>query len=312
MAGSTRASATSDGARAPAAAGRPAATGTATTPTRSRAWRRFTSHRLAVGGLAAILALALLALLAPGISPHDPIRQDLPRALEGPSWGYPLGTDEYGRCILSRILHGARLSLLVGVIATAIGASAGILLGLLGGYFSRLDAPIMRAMDVLLAFPGILLAIAIMAALGPSLPNVMIAVGIRSIPSFARLTRSVTLSLREQEFVQGAHALGAGHPRVLFQHILPNSVSPLLVFSSMQVATAILLAAILSFLGLGVQPPTPEWGKMVSDGRAHLLEAPHVSLFPGLAIFLTVMSFNCLGDGLRDALDPRGRTRAAE
>jgi peptide/nickel transport system permease protein len=271
----------------------------------TRTWQRFASHRLALLGLAVVSALVLLAVFARQVAPHDPVRQDLPLALQGPSWPFPLGTDEFGRCVLSRILFGARISLVVGIIATAIGAGAGTLLGLAGGYFRGLDGVVMRSMDVLLAFPGILLAIAIMAALGPSLPNVMIAVGIRSIPSFARVTRSMVLSLKELDFVQGAHALGAGHPRVLFCHILPNSVSPLLVFSSMQVATAILLAAILSFLGLGVQPPTPEWGKMVSDGRAYLLEAPHVSLFPGLAIFIAVMGFNCLGDGLRDALDPR-------
>jgi len=271
----------------------------------SDVWRRFLKHRLAVGGLGLIVALILLALAARQVAPHDPLRQDLPHALAGPSIEFPLGTDEFGRCILSRILFGARLSLLVGVIATAIGAGAGILSGLAAGYFLRLDAPVMRTMDVLLAFPSILLAIAIVAALGPSLGNVMIAVGVRSIPSFARLARSMVLSLKELEFVQGAAVLGASHARVLFRHILPNSVSPLLVFSSMQVATAILLAAILSFLGLGVQPPTPEWGKMVSDGRAYLLEAPHVSLFPGVAIFIAVMGFNCLGDGLRDALDPR-------
>ena len=278
----------------------------------SAGWRRFVSHRLAVVGLALIALLILLAALAAQVAPRDPIRQDLPSALAPPSGAFPLGADEFGRCILSRILYGARLSLVVGVLATAIGAVTGIVLGLLAGYFPRLDAPVMRAMDVLLAFPSILLAIAIVAALGPSLVNVMIAVGLRSIPSFARLTRSMVLSLKELEFVQGVHALGAGHGRVLFRHILPNSVSPLLVFSSMQVATSILLAAILSFLGLGVQPPTPEWGKMVSDGRAYLLDAPHVSLFPGIAIFLTVMGFNCLGDGLRDALDPRMRARVSE
>jgi peptide/nickel transport system permease protein len=278
----------------------------------SAGWRRFVSHRLAVVGLALIALLILLAAFAAQVAPRDPIRQDLPSALAPPSRDFPLGADEFGRCILSRILYGARLSLVVGVLATAIGAVTGILLGLLAGYFARLDAPVMRAMDVLLAFPSILLAIAIVAALGPSLVNVMIAVGLRSIPSFARLTRSMVLSLKELEFVQGVHALGAGHGRVLFRHILPNSVSPLLVFSSMQVATSILLAAILSFLGLGVQPPTPEWGKMVSDGRAYLLDAPHVSLFPGIAIFLTVMGFNCLGDGLRDALDPRMRARVSE
>jgi peptide/nickel transport system permease protein len=271
----------------------------------SEAWRRFLKHRLAVAGLGLVLGLTLLALSARHVAPHDPIRQDLPHALAGPSVEFPLGTDEFGRCILSRILFGARLSLLVGVIATAIGATAGIVAGLAAGYFPRLDAPVMRCMDVLLAFPSILLAIAVVAALGPSLVNVMIAVGVRSIPSFARLSRSMVLSLKELEFVQGAAALGASHARVLFRHILPNSVSPLLVFSSVQVAAAILLAAILSFLGLGVQPPTPEWGKMVSDGRAYLMEAPHVSMFPGLAIFVAVMGFNCLGDGLRDALDPR-------
>jgi peptide/nickel transport system permease protein len=278
----------------------------------SAGWRRFVSHRLAVVGLALIALLILLAAFAAQVAPRDPIRQDLPSALAPPSREFPLGADEFGRCILSRILYGARLSLVVGVLATAVGAVTGILLGLLAGYFPRLDAPVMRAMEVLLAFPSILLAIAIVAALGPSLVNVMIAVGLRSIPSFARLTRSMVLSLKELEFVQGVHALGAGHGRVLFRHILPNSVSPLLVFSSMQVATSILLAAILSFLGLGVQPPTPEWGKMVSDGRAYLLDAPHVSLFPGIAIFLTVMGFNCLGDGLRDALDPRMRARVSE
>ena len=278
----------------------------------SAGWRRFVSHRLAVVGLALIALLILLAAFAAQVAPRDPIRQDLPSALAPPSRDFPLGADEFGRCILSRILYGARLSLVVGVLATAVGAVTGILLGLLAGYFPRLDAPVMRAMEVLLAFPSILLAIAIVAALGPSLVNVMIAVGLRSIPSFARLTRSMVLSLKELEFVQGVHALGAGHGRVLFRHILPNSVSPLLVFSSMQVATSILLAAILSFLGLGVQPPTPEWGKMVSDGRAYLLDAPHVSLFPGIAIFLTVMGFNCLGDGLRDALDPRMRARVSE
>jgi ABC-type dipeptide/oligopeptide/nickel transport system permease subunit len=276
------------------------------------AWRRFASHRLALVGLGIILAFALLAVLAPVVAPHDPIRQSLPNALAPPSREYPLGTDQFGRCVLSRILFGARLSLLVGVIATAIAATCGTLAGLVGGYFPRLDGPVMRAMDVLLAFPGILLAIAIMAALGPSLPNVMIAVGIRSIPSFARVARAMVLSLRPLEFVQAVQALGAGHPRALFRHVFPNSVSPLLVFSSLQVATAILLAAILSFLGLGVQPPTAEWGKMISDGRAYLMEAPHVSLFPGLAIFFTVMGFNCLGDGLRDALDPRLRMRPAE
>ena len=271
----------------------------------SEIWRRFAKHRLAVIGLGVILALVVLALGARQVAPHDPIRQDLPHALAKPSAEFPLGTDEFGRCILSRILFGARISLVVGVIATAIGATAGILLGLTAGYFPRADAPVMRCMDVLLAFPSILLAIAVVAALGPSLGNVMIAVGVRSVPSFARVSRSMVLSLKELEFVQGATALGVSHARVLFGHVLPNSVSPLLVFSSMQVATAILLAAILSFLGLGVQPPTPEWGKMVSDGRAYLMEAPHVSLFPGLAIFIAVMGFNCLGDGLRDALDPR-------
>jgi ABC-type dipeptide/oligopeptide/nickel transport system permease subunit len=254
-----------------------------------------------------------MAVTAPWVSPRDPIRTAPRTALQPPGGAYWLGSDQLGRDVASRVLHGGRISLTVGVIAVTIAVAVGAPIGLIAGFYGgRLDMLIMRVMDVLLAFPGILLAIAVMAALGPSLPNVMVAVGIRSVPSFARLTRGMVLSLVELEFVQGAHALGAGHARVLLGHILPNSVSPLLVFSSMQIATAILLAAILSFLGLGVQPPTPEWGKMVSDGRAHLLEAPHVSLFPGVAIFLTVMGFNCLGDGLRDALDPRVRVRPAE
>lgn len=270
----------------------------------SAGWRRFVSHRLAVVGLALIALLILLAAFASQVAPRDPIRQDLPSALAPPSREFPLGADEFGRCILSRILYGARLSLVVGVLATTVGAVTGILLGLLAGYFPRLDAPVMRAMEVLLAFPSILLAIAIVAALGPSLVNVMIAVGLRSIPSFARLTRSMVLSLKELEFVQGVHALGAGHGRVLFRHILPNSVSPLLVFSSMQVATSILLAAILSFLGLGVQPPTPAWGNMLGEGRVYLLNSWWIAAFPGLAIFVTTLAINLMGNGLRDWLDP--------
>jgi peptide/nickel transport system permease protein len=285
----------------------------ATASGRAGVARRLARQHGAVVGLLILAALAGLALGAPWLSPRDPIRTAPRDALQPPGARYLLGSDQFGRDVASRVLRGARISLTVGLISVSIALALGAPVGLLSGYYGgRLDAFVMRVMDVLLAFPGILLAIAVMAALGPSLPNVMIAVGIRSIPSFARLTRGMVLTLTELEFVQGAHALGAGHPRVLLAHILPNAVSPLLVFSSMQVATAILLAAILSFLGLGVQPPTPEWGKMISDGRAYLLEAPHVSLFPGLAIFLTVMGFNCLGDGLRDALDPRVRVKAAE
>jgi peptide/nickel transport system permease protein len=229
--------------------------------------------------------------------------------LQGSSREHLLGTDDFGRDILSRIIVGSRVSLLVGVIATAIGATIGVCSGLVSGYFNRVDNLIMRLMDILLAFPSIILAIAIIAVLGPSLVNVMIAVGINAVPLYARLARSTTLSIKEKEFVEASRAIGCQESRILFRHIFPNCLSPLIVFSTLQIGTAILSASILSFLGLGIQPPDPEWGQMVNQGRGWLRDAPHIATYPGLAIFFVVMGFNLLGDGLRDVIDPRMRNQ---
>jgi peptide/nickel transport system permease protein len=240
-------------------------------------------------------------------APYDPNAQDLPAQLQGPSWTHLLGTDDYGRDILSRILVGSRISLLVGVIATGIGAGLGTTIGLLAGFYRPLDGPLMRGMDVLLSFPSVLLAIGIIAILGPSLANVMIAVGINAIPAYARLVRSTVLSVKETEYITAARTIGRPETGIMVRHVLPNCLSPIIVYSTLQVGTAILTASILSFLGLGVQPPDPEWGQMVNAGRGWLAQAPHIATFPGLAIFLVVMGFNLLGDGLRDVLDPRLR-----
>lgn len=270
-------------------------------------WKRFKRHKLAVIGMAVILLFVLIAVFAPLIAPYDPLDQNIPMRLKGPSAAHWLGTDEFGRDIFSRIIFGSRISLFVGVISVGIGLGVGGAFGLAAGYWPRLDAPIMRTVEVLQAFPGILLAIAIVAVLGPGLFNVMLAVGVRAIPSYARIVRSLVLGLRTRDYVYAARSLGASDLRIIFKEILPNGFATMIVYSSLQVANAILMAAILSFLGLGVEPPTAEWGKMVADGRAVLRSAPHVATFPGLAIFLVVMAFNLIGDGLRDSLDPRLR-----
>jgi peptide/nickel transport system permease protein len=272
-------------------------------------WQRFTRNRLAVFGLIIISLFLVTAIFAPVIAPYDPIRTNLPGQLQGSSREHLLGTDDFGRDILSRIIVGSRVSLLVGVIATAIGATIGVCSGLISGYFNRVDNLIMRLMDILLAFPSIILAIAIIAVLGPSLVNVMIAVGINAVPLYARLARSTTLSIKEKEFVEASRAIGCQESRILFRHIFPNCLSPLIVFSTLQIGTAILSASILSFLGLGIQPPDPEWGQMVNQGRGWLRDAPHIATYPGLAIFFVVMGFNLLGDGLRDVIDPRMRNQ---
>ncbi len=270
-------------------------------------WDRFRRHRAAVAGSVVVVALLGIAVLAPWIAPYSEREQKLARRFEGPSVEHPFGLDELGRDILSRVIYGSRISLAMGVVAVGIALVGGVALGLLAGYFPRLDGPISRTMDILLAFPGILLAIAIVAALGPNERNAMIAVGIESIPAYVRLTRASVLSLKEREFVEAARALGAGNGRILFYHILPNVIAPIIVFASLNLSTAILTASTLSFLGLGPQPPTSEWGAMVSASRGYLRVAPHLMLFPTLAIFVTVLAFNFVGDGLRDALDPRLR-----
>lgn len=271
-----------------------------------RAIRRFRRHKLALLGLA-VLGLLLICATFPGwIAPYEPLAIDMAVRLQGPSAAHPFGTDDFGRDILSRIIHGARISLQVGIIAVGIAATAGIPLGLVAGYWGAFaDAVIMRCMDVIFAFPAILLAITIMALLGPSTTNVMIAIGIVYIPIFARLVRGSTLALKAQDYVEAARAAGAPAGRILLRHILPGTLGEITVQITLSLAYAILAEAALSFLGLGTQPPTPTWGSMLSFGREWVREAPWFSFFPGLAIFVTVFSLNLVGDGWRDALDPR-------
>ncbi len=256
---------------------------------------------------AAIVFVAVVAAVAgPHAIPYDPAAQDLPLRLAGPSWAHPFGLDELGRDILARLLVGARVSLFVGLVVVTVSSGVGLVLGSIAGYAGRpLDDLISRLMDVLLAFPGILLAIALVAVLGPSLGNVVLALTVIGWVPYARLVRGQVLRTRELEFVQAARALGAGTTRILWRHIVPTTIPALLVQATLGMAGAIISEASLSFLGLGVQPPTPSWGNMLNGGRAHLLDAPHLTLFPGLAIALLVLGFNFLGDGLRDALDPR-------
>lgn len=265
------------------------------------------SPHFIMGGILT-LAIVVCALFAPLIAPHDPYFQDYSAVLLPPaSEGHLLGTDQFGRDILSRLVYGARVSLLVGVTSVLAGLAMGVFLGLIAGYFPRLDRLIMGFVDILIAFPGILLAIAIVAALGTGLVNVIIAIAIFSVPTFARITRGSVLSIREVEYVAAAQALGSSHSRVLTKTILPNIVSPIIIYGSLRLATSILTAATLSFLGLGAQPPIPEWGAMINEGKTYLYTARYISIAPGLAIFLSVLAFNLLGDGLRDALDPRNR-----
>ncbi|MDI7247670.1 MAG: ABC transporter permease [Bacillota bacterium] len=270
------------------------------------AWRRLIRNRSAVAGGILVFVLAIIAVAAPLVAPYDPLAPSLEDRLSPPSAAHWLGTDDLGRDILSRIIFGARVSLQVGILAVALALVAGTFLGIVAGYYGgRADNLIMRVMDVMLAFPSVLLAIAIVAIMGPSLGNAMIAIGIVSIPVYARIVRSSTLQVKANEYVEAARALGSSDARVIFRHVLPNCMAPLIVQGTLGVATAILDAAGLSFLGLGAQPPTPEWGAMLSGGRAFLRIAPWVTAFPGIAIVLLVMGFNMFGDGLRDALDPR-------
>jgi peptide/nickel transport system permease protein len=268
--------------------------------------RRLFRRRLV--GLGALLVTAFLGIsaMAPVLAPHGYDEQHLTLRLTPPSASAPLGTDALGRDLLSRIVWGARISLLVGGLAVGLGLACGSLLGMLSGFYGTgLDRAIMGAMDVLLAFPGILLALAIIAALGPGLAQVMVAVGVHEIPAFARLVRGSVLSIRSQEYVDAARALGASDGRIMVRHVAPNVIAPIIVLTSLAIGTTILAAAALSFLGLGAQPPLPDWGGMINQGRAFLRTAWWVGMFPGLAIVLTVLGFNLIGDGLRDALDPR-------
>jgi ABC-type dipeptide/oligopeptide/nickel transport system permease subunit len=274
----------------------------------SDARSRLLRNPVAMAGGAVVIALIIVAIAAPYIAPYDPMDQDLANSMAGPSTTHLAGTDVHGRDIFSRIIHGTRISLRIGFLGMLLGCVVGVVLGLVSGYYGGwLDTVIMRLLDVQLAFPGLLVAICIIAIIGPGLENVILAVGIFSVPLFARVTRGQVLSLKEQEFILAARMMGAQDGRIMLTHLLPNAVAPLLVLCTLRIATAILTAASLSFLGLGAQPPIPEWGAMLSDGRAYLSIAPHVATTPGLAILITVLSFNLLGDGLRDALDPRLR-----
>ncbi|RSK29027.1 ABC transporter permease [Bacillus sp. HMF5848] len=268
--------------------------------------KRVVQSKSSLLGFIIIMLLIITALLAPVIASHDPIEQDLFARYQAPSTDHLLGTDELGRDIFSRIIYGTRISIQIGVIAVGISMIVGIFLGAVSGYFGKwIDMVIMRFIDILMAFPSILLAIAMVAVLGPGLTNTMIAVGIVGVPHFARIVRSSVLSVKETEYIEAARAVGAKHGRILFRHVLPNCMAPIIVQTTLSIGTAILDAAGLSFLGLGAQPPAPEWGAMLSDGRAALQTAPWVVAFPGLAILFTVLGFNLLGDGLRDALDPK-------
>jgi len=272
------------------------------------AWRRFLRNRLAVVGLALIVLLVLSAALAPWLAPYDPTRQSLIEKRAKPGAKYWLGADEFGRDILSRVIYGSRVALLVGVLSVLIALVGGLLLGTVSGFAGGwLDAVMMRAIEILLAFPYLLLALAIVAAMGTGALNTTIAVGVWGIPTVTRMVRGSVLALRETEYVGAARALGAAAPALLRRHILPNVVPGLVVYATLFMANAILLEAALSFLGLGVQPPTASWGLMVSTGRDVLLVAPHVATVPGVAIMVAVLAFNLVGDGLRDALDPRMR-----
>nr|WP_263324698.1 ABC transporter permease [Neobacillus sp. Marseille-Q6967] len=267
--------------------------------------KRLLKNKLAVAGLLIILLQVGMAIFAPVITFHDPVKQNL-NASELPvfSEDHWLGTDNYGRDVWSRIVFGARISLVVGLVAVSLGLIGGITLGMLGGYYKKLDGVIMRIVDLLFSFPGILLAMLIIAILGTSLINVAIAISIWSIPTCARIVRGSVLSIKEKEYIMAMKSLGASDLRIMFKHILPNAFAPIIVFATMRMATAILSTASLSYLGLGAQPPTPEWGAMISQGQAFMWSSPHLTVIPGIAIMLTVFAFNVVGDGLRDAIDP--------
>jgi peptide/nickel transport system permease protein len=254
-----------------------------------------------------IVLLTLFAAVAgPVLTPYDPASQELPRRLEGPSLEHPFGLDELGRDIFARILAGARISLLVGLAVVSVSSTIGMLMGSIAGYFGgRVDDVISRVIDVLMAFPGILLAIALVAVLGPSLTNVVLALSVIGWVGYARLVRGQALRAREFEFVQAARALGASSARIVVRHVLPTALPAVVVQATLGMAGAIIAEAALSFLGLGVQPPTPSWGSMLDAGRSHIFDAPHMTIFPGLAIALLVLGFNFLGDGLRDRVDPK-------
>jgi len=273
-------------------------------------WRRLVRSPNLLIGCAVLVLVIGAAVFAGQIAPYNPIDEAFADQLKSPSWLHLFGTDEFGRDIFSRVLYGARIALGAGIVADGIAIVFGVFFGVVSGYFGgRVDAVIMRGVDVMLAFPYLLLAMIVVAILGPSLINAMIAIGVVYTPQFARLVRGAVLAIREQEFVEAARGLGGGAVRILGRHVLPNILSPIMVMTTLTVGFAIVETAGLSFLGLGASPPTPEWGSMLATGRSFMLTAPWIATFPGLAILVTVIGFNLVGDGLRDLLDPRLRGR---
>ncbi len=271
-------------------------------------WRRFLRQRVALVSGAIILALILAAVLAPLIAPFDPAAPDYDNVLAGPSALHLAGTDAYGRDILSRIIWGGRVSLTIGFLSVALGGTVGVALGLVSGFLGGwVDGLLMRLMDVLLAFPGIVLAIGVVALLGPGIDNVIYSIAVFSVPVFARLVRGSALALKRTLYVQAARSIGVKPLLLMLRYILPGAMPGVIVFASLRLSTSILTAASLSFIGLGARPPSPEWGAMLADGRSYLGVADHLTVFPGIAIFVTVLAFNLLGDGLRDALDQKLR-----
>jgi len=271
--------------------------------------RRFIKHRLAVVGAIIVFLLALVAIFAPFVSPKDVNDMDFGNTLSPPSWNHPMGTDHFGRDILSRIIYGTRISFIVGVGAVCIATLLGGTCGLFAGYFGRkTDMIIMRILDIVWAFPPVLLALAFVAVRGASVSAVILAIGLVAIPRYARIVRGTVLSIKEKDYILAARATGIGHLKIIFTQILPNVLAPVIVVASLGIAGTIMMESILSFLGLGMQPPASSWGLMISEGQAYLRSFPYYSLFPGLMIMLIVFAFNVFGDGLRDAWDPKLKT----
>jgi len=269
-------------------------------------WRRLKKNRLAVAGLVVLILLILVAILAPLLAPYNYSTQDSKASYAGPSREHLLGADKLGRDLLSRLMYGARASLQMGIIAVAIAAIIGVTIGSIAGFFGGwTDNICMRFLDIYQAIPMLLLCVTLAAILGPSLQNAIIALGVSSVPGYARLMRASVLTVREKEFIESARAVNEGNARIIVRHVMPNAIAPIIVEITMGVGACILAGSLLSFVGLGVQPPTPEWGTMISDGRSVMRENPTLTLYPGICVMLSVLACNLLGDGLRDALDPR-------
>lgn len=276
---------------------------------RQRTWRRFSSHKGALFGILIIVFLVFIALTANWLAPYDPNKTDLKLRGASPTWAHPFGNDDIGRDILTRIMYGVRVALLVGMTSTAIAVSIGVIVGSMAGYFGgKVDFVLSRFIDTLMAFPILALLLTLSALLGPSLRNVIIIVGITFWASYARVIRAEVLSLRERDYVLAARASGASDRRIILQHIVPNAIGPVIILASLAIGGIIIFESALSFLGMGISRPTPSWGTMLSDGRDHIRNYPHIAMAPGLAIAITVLAFNLIGDGLRDALDPRERS----